>query len=95
MAVKCIKFFIETSQEIPEEVTIEMRGVTETLKVDKFLTKHFRTKDLVSSLSKLGYKVSKETDESTLLKLARYRGINDISINKEEIFVIKNKVLRN
>lgn len=94
MAVKCVKFYFETPEEIPEEVTIELKGITETLKVDKFLTKHARTKDLVSLLRKRGCRVSKKTDESTLLKLARYKGVNDISINKEEIFVIKNKTLR-
>lgn len=93
MAVKCIKYFIETSQEIPDEVTIKSNGKTETLKVDRFLTKHFRTKDIVPALKKLGHNVSKETDEAVLLKLARYRGLKDIGINKNEIFVIKNSNL--
>ncbi|KDM91019.1 hypothetical protein EA58_14815 [Photobacterium galatheae] len=90
MAVRCVQFFLDVSETIPDQITISSNGKEETLKVDKFLTRHTRTKDLVAALSKAGLDVNRDTDERTLLKLARYKGLDNHKINTNEVFVVKH-----
>lgn len=90
-AVKGVKFVVEIGEKIPDTIKIIENNKLEIVVVDKFLTSQYRIQPLVMALRRIGINIESGINEREINKIARYKGIEHISIRTDLLFVIKNQ----
>lgn len=94
MAVKGVKYEVKAMEALPKTIKIDLGDGDKLYSVDKFLTQHSRTTKIIKALNKKKISQTKNLDEKSLLKLARYHGIDINLLDTSTVYVIipkKNK----
>lgn len=86
-----VEYFIELDQEIPDYISVCNNDEIRKYRVDKFLTKHQRTREIYCALKKLNITPPTNLSEKNLEKLVRYKGIINCKINLKHVYVYKSE----
>lgn len=88
MVVKGVKFDVKEMEALPKTIKTNIGDGDKVYLVDKFLTQHFRTTKIINALNKKKVTQTKNLDEKSLLKLARYHGIDTNLLDTSTVYVI-------
>ncbi|MCY9861270.1 hypothetical protein OTK49_01915 [Vibrio coralliirubri] len=88
MVVKGVKFQVKELEELPRTIEADLGYGKKEYQVDKFLTQYFRTAKIHHALTKKKVTRIKNLDERSLLKLARYHGIDTNLLETSLVYII-------